>query len=223
MPASWMIWESEDSGSFFLELIRRTRLFPHLNTDSLTLFRVSTVTTATPSTQTKLTRWPTPSMGPSGGGRALLSPGDWSTTRWTSPWTLGRWDYHTLLCYEQLFTCWYLHVERWLLCGEGEMQHLDVTEGKCFVSWLLLCSPKMSFACCSFCWGSLVFHSQKTLMHDHIFSWSFITSAGSDHVNNVLQLDACQESDSRPPPPPLAGKHASIMTRVSGRGLARGP
>lgn len=31
-----------------------------------------------------------------------------------------------------------------------------------------------------------------------IFSWSFISSASSDHVNNVLQLDARQESDSLP-------------------------
>lgn len=36
------------------------------------------------------------------------------------------------------------------------------------------------------------------VLHDYVFSFSFITSASSDHVNNVLQLDACQESDSRP-------------------------
>lgn len=100
------------------------------------------------------------------------------------------------------------------------MQHLDVTEGKCSVSWLLLCSPEMSFAAARFVEGVWCFIHKKTPVCDHIYSWSFITSAGSDHVNNVLQLDACQESDSRPP---LAGKHASIMTRVSGRGLARGP
>lgn len=79
-----------------------------LNANNLTLFRVSSVIIVTPLTQTKPILWPTPSTGLNGGGRALLCPGDWSTMRWTLPWTLDRWDYHTSFCYEQLFTCCYL-------------------------------------------------------------------------------------------------------------------
>lgn len=59
--------------------------------------------------------------------------------------------------------------------------------------------PEDEFEFARFVEGVWCFIHKKTLVHDHIFSWSFITSAGSDHVNNVLQLDACQESDSRPP------------------------
>lgn len=161
-----------------------------------------------------------PLMGPSGGGRALLSLGDWSTTRWTSPWTLGRWDYHTLLCYEQLFTCWYLHVERWLLCGEGEMQHLDVTEGKCFVSWLLLCSPKMSSS-------SLVllreFGVSFTKKHSCTIIFSVGASSPQPAVIMWIMCFSWMPARNQIHAPLLAGKHASIMTRVSGRGLAQSP
>lgn len=84
------------------------------------------MTTATPTNQTKPTRWQTPSMGQNGGGRALLSPGDWATTRWMLPWTLGRWDHHTVLCYEQLFTCSLNNNS----CVVTEKCCQDVTEGR---------------------------------------------------------------------------------------------
>lgn len=78
-------------------------MFLNPPTPKFDIIRVSTATTATPTTQTRATRWPVPSMGQSGGGRVLLCPGVLATTRWTWPWTSGRWDIHTLLCDEQQF------------------------------------------------------------------------------------------------------------------------
>lgn len=131
-------------------------------------FRASTAASATPVIQAMPTQWATPSMGRRGGGRAPHSPGDWSTTRWTSPWISVRWDAHIFLCYKLLLNC--------LMAGCGGRSMvlpqalIGVVEWRTtfFENWMWL--PV----------STLPKHS-----HDPICSWSCISPGAGGHVNNA--------------------------------------
>lgn len=89
---------------------------------------------------------------------------------------------------------------------------LQSEQGKCFVSFCCCCCglfPPHNVHSTVCCWCSIAlvmlawtcaisFTNFLKALYADVLGLSFITPGSSDHVNNVPQLDARQESDSRP-------------------------